>query len=457
MNSHPTRLWDKGLPLDELIHRFTVGDDPILDLEIVGDDCVGSAAQAHTLARLGILSGEELSALLAALKEITTIHERGEFTIPPQLEDCHTAIESHLTQRCGDAGLKIHTGRSRNDQVATAMRLYLRRQTKQLLSRLTEFSDALLTRIASDGQIAMPGYTHMQPAMPSSVGQWLHAFWEAAAAQFDAGEHVLARLDSCPLGSGAGFGVPLDLDRAFTARILGFSKPQRSPIDVQNSRGLTELYFTRFATDIGRLLEKLACDLMLFTTAEYAFFRLPENVTTGSSIMPQKRNPDVLELMRAKAARLRSRCVELEWVSGKLPSSYHRDLQLTKEPTIRAAREIGELLDVARHVLVGLQIDADKLRAAMRPELYATRVALDRAQAGTPFRQAYREVATELRENRLDVAALIGKPDAAAVLSESQIAELRSEARERATRLAAMLEHESRVRASIFEQPPRGA
>lgn len=400
MTQHAARLWDKGQPLDELIHRFTVGDDPTWDLRLVHWDCLGSAAHAHTLLRADILTDAELAALLDGLREIDADCRAGRFAIPPELEDAHTAIEARLTQRCGPAGEKIHTGRSRNDQAATAARLFLRAEAAARLSQLGDLVDAALARIERDGAIEMPGYTHMQAAMPSSVGQWLHAFVEAGLDHMQALAALFDRLDACPLGTGAGFGVPLPLDRGYTAELLGFSRVQRSPIDVQNSRGRMELYFARAAADAAAMIEKLACDLLLFSTAEFGFFRMPESLTTGSSIMPQKRNPDVLELMRGRAARLRGRAVELEFVIGKLPSSYHRDLQLTKEPAIRAADEIDQLLSVSRHVIASFEIDRERLTAAMRPELFAAEAALRRTQAGVPFRQAYRQVAEELRDGR---------------------------------------------------------
>lgn len=400
MADKPTRLWHKGQPLDELIHSFTVGDDPIRDLKLVHADLLGSTAHAHTLHRAGLLTDTELKNLIAGLRAIDAAHREGRFTIPRELEDCHTAIEVELTRACGDAGKKIHTGRSRNDQVATAMRLYLRAQVVRAAELLAVFANTTLDRVERDGRVDMPGYTHMQPAMPSSVGQWLHAHVEAALDQMRAALALFDRLDSCPLGTGAGFGVPLNLDRAYTAELLGFARVQRSPIDVQNSRGRMELYFARLAADVAAFLEKLASDLLLFSTAEFGFFSLPPALTTGSSIMPQKRNPDVLELMRAKSACLRARAIELELIISKLPSSYHRDLQLTKEPAFRSADELDEVLRVAERVVATFEIHADRLTAAMRPELFATEAALQMAKTGTPFREAYRRIADDLAANR---------------------------------------------------------
>jgi argininosuccinate lyase len=406
MSEPSERLWEKGTALDAVVHRFTVGDDPVWDRHLVHWDCLGSAAHARTLARAKLLSQPELDTLLAGLAEIDRRARAGEFEIPEELEDCHTAIETTLAKRCGEAGAKIHTGRSRNDQVATAMRLFMRHHALGWLDLLTEFVEAVIARSRRDGHFAMPGYSHLQPAMPSSVGQWLHAIAEAGLEQMRAACDLLDRLDACPLGTGAGFGVPLPPDRAYTAQLLGFSRVQRSPLDVQNSRGRLEKYFARVAVDTAAILEKMGCDLILFTTAEFGFFGLPESMTTGSSIMPQKKNPDVLELLRGRGARLRARLLELEWVTGKLPSGYHRDLQLTKEPTIRAALELAELLRIAARIVAGFTIDVERLEAAMRPELYATHAATELARQGVPFREAYRRVAEEIRAGRFDDAAV---------------------------------------------------
>ena len=389
------RLWEKGAPLDADVHRFTVGDDPAWDERLVYWDCLGSAAHARTIHRAGILNDPELSELLDGLRSIADRAARGGFPIPPELEDCHTAIEAELTRR-GPAGAKIHTGRSRNDQVATAMRLFMRNRALGWIDLLGAFIRATLDRLERDGDVPMPGYTHLRAAMPSSVGLWLHAWAEGAFAQILAALDLLERLDACPLGTGAGFGAPLDLDRAFAARSLGFTRPQRNPIDAQNSRGRSELCFVRVAIDVGALFEKLASDLMLFTTREFGFFSLPAELTTGSSIMPQKRNPDVLELLRAHAGRLRARGAELEAVTSKLPSSYFRDLQLTKAPAMRAADEADALLRIGARLIAGLEIHCQRLADAMTPELYATHAAIELVRQGLPFRDAYRRVAAEL-------------------------------------------------------------
>lgn len=396
MTHDSVRLWHKGGSLDEFVHRFTVGDDPHWDCHLAHWDCLGSAAHARTLAQAGLLTPAELNALLTALAQIDKAASAGDFVIPPALEDVHTAIENQLTQQCGEAGRKIHTGRSRNDQVATALRLFLRNQTLAWISQLDHVLVTLTRRATRDGDVPMPGYTHLQPAMPSSFGQWLQGVAEALLEQVREAAQLLDVLDSCPLGTGAGYGVPLPIDRTFTARLLGFGRVQRSPLDVQASRGRLEKYFVRLAADVGLVLEKLSCDLILFNTAEFGFVRLPDDFTTGSSIMPQKRNPDVLELLRARAARLRARVIELEQLTARLTSGYHRDLQLTKEPTIRTALELPEMLAVATRVIEQLVLQAPALEAALRPELYATHAAVARVQAGQTFRDAYRAIGQAL-------------------------------------------------------------
>ncbi len=398
MSQNTSPLWDKGETLDALVHRFTVGDDPEWDRRLVHWDCVGSAAHARVLHRAGLLSADELAALLLGLREIDTLAATDGFEISVAQEDVHTAIEAFLTSHLGEAGQKIHTGRSRNDQIATAMRLFMRHHVFMRMDALHAFTQSCVQRARNDGAVPMPGYTHLQPAMPSSIGMWLCAFAEAGVEQLRAGLHLLDQLDACPLGTGAGFGVPLPVDRNDSAQLLGFSRVQRNPIDVQNSRGRYEAYFARHAADIGDILEKLSWDMILYSTHEFGFMALPSEMTTGSSIMPQKRNPDALELMRARAARMRSWTREIDDIRGKLPSSYHRDLQLTKAPTLRIAGEVGDMLRIASRVVEAFEIRHDRLRQAMLPELYATQAAYELVRQGVPFRQAYRKVAEQIHD-----------------------------------------------------------
>ena len=433
MNMTSDRLWDKGASIDALVHRFTVGDDPLWDAHLVHWDCIASAAHVRTLERARLLTADECRALVAELATIDALAADGQFVITPEQEDCHTAIEAHLTQRLGPTGAKVHCARSRNDQVAVAMRLFLRHHAFVWFDAIQSACAELLNRARRDGHIAIPGYTHLQPAMPSSVGQWCQAHLEGLLEQAAAVTDLLDRLDSCPLGTAAGFGVPIPLDRGLTAKLLGFSRSQRSPIDVQNSRGRMETYALRVAADVGRVLEKLSWDLILYVSSEFGFARLPEALTTGSSIMPQKRNPDVLELLRGRSARLRARLFEVEQISAKLPSSYHRDLQLTKEPAIRTALELPEMLAVATRVIDGVEWLPETAAAKMGDELYATHAALALVQQGTPFRDAYRQIAEQVRSADFRPASLAewrqtdGRADATMLAEAAADLETRSQ------------------------------
>ena len=401
-----TRLWDKGGALNELMHELTVGNDPELDRELVCADAVGSAAHARMLASCGLLAEPECRALVAELRKVFEAGQERRFEIPPALEDVHTAVEGYLTEKLGEPGRRIHTARSRNDQIILATRLYLRRRVALGLEGLVALGRAISKRYADSGSLDMPGYTHMQPAMPSSVGMWFHSLEEAVVELIADGLHLSESVDRQPLGSGAGFGTSLPINRAKTAELLGFADVQRSFIDVNNSRGRYELRFLRWCVDIAHTFEKFACDVMLFTTREFGFVTLPSELTTGSSIMPQKRNPDVVELLRGRAGRVRGACDELSWVSAKLPSSYHRDLQYTKEPFLRGAAETAAILQMAGLVIEGLQFDAARMSAALGAELYATYEANRLVAKGSAFRDAYRETAKLVEANALDVASL---------------------------------------------------
>jgi len=402
----PKPLWDKGERVDERMRRLTVGDDPVLDLELVPFDCLGSAAHARMLSSIGVLTTDEADRLVHALDEIIQRWRKGDFVIAPEEEDCHTAIERELTRLLGKAGQKIHAGRSRNDQVLLALRLYLRHRALRWQDQLCSLADTLLARHDELGSVPMPGYTHLQPAMPSSVGLWLHAFVEGALDLVRQGFRLLDALEECPLGSGAGFGVPLPIDRALTARLLGFTRAQRSVVDIQNSRGRQEGRFLAWACEIASLFEKFAWDVSLFLTREFGFFRLPVELTTGSSIMPQKHNPDLAELLRARAARVRGAAAELALVTAKLPSNYHRDLQYTKEPLFRGVRETEAMMEMAELLAQGIQPVEERMRAAMTDDLYVTYRAYRLLGEGMPFREAYREAARLAAEGAVDVDAL---------------------------------------------------
>jgi len=398
-------LWDKSLPLDEVVHRFTVGDDPSTDLALVALDCVASAAHARTLAAAGLLGDADLAALLAALRAAHDQALAGRFTIDPTQEDCHTALEQWLTERVGDTGKRIHLGRSRNDQVLVALRLALRAGLFDLALRTQSLASALHGFATRHADAPLPGYTHLRRAMPSSFGQWAGAYAQGLGEELEAAAGVAVRLDRCPLGAGPGFGVPLPLDRALTARLLGFSRVQVNPIDAINSRGRDALGVLDWLVSVAGQLERLSWDVALYSTEEFGYLKLPVAFTTGSSAMPQKRNPDVVELLRANCRRLRALRDEVLGVSSGLPSSYHRDLQLAKHPSLEALRVGSGLLEIARRLVEALEPDRARAAAACTPELYATHAAYQRAATGElssrqTFRDAYQAVAAEVLAGR---------------------------------------------------------
>ena len=395
------RLWDKGEGVNQLMQALTVGDDPIVDLALVTHDARGSAAHARMLAKMGYLSTEDLRILLAELKAIEADEK---FEIPFDLEDVHTTIENRLVERCGEAGRRIHTARSRNDQVLLALRLYMRSELSASIKKLFTIMDAINLRFRATAELPLPGYTHMQPAMPASVGMWWHALYEALLEEVRAGAQTLDLLDSHPLGSGAGFGSSLKLDRRYCGELLGFTRVQRSFIDVNNSRGRFELRCVGWMTNVASVFEKFACDIMLFQMKEFGLVSLPTELTTGSSIMPQKRNPDLVELLRGRASKLRGAHAELASLTAKLPSSYHRDFQFSKAPLVRATQDFQAVLSSAELLIESLTFNEQALADCMHAELYATYDANREVLTGKPFRDAYRAVAERIKRGDIDVA-----------------------------------------------------
>ncbi|MCE1204179.1 MAG: argininosuccinate lyase [Holophagaceae bacterium] len=408
MKPDGTTLWAKDLPLDVAIHRFTVGEDPDTDLTLLPWDCQGSAAHAKMLAATGLLEGPDATALVRGLKRIANLARQNAFPIPPHMEDGHTAIEADLTRSLGAVGQRIHLGRSRNDQVILAFRLYLRDALLRLGLRVSDLAEAFLAFARAHEQEALPGYTHLRRAMPSTFGMWAAAFAEGLLEELEALQSVYQRLDRCPLGSAAGFGVPLPIDRELTAKLLGFSKVQRSPIDVQNSRGRHETALLQWAASTGGVLEKFLWDVSFYSTEEFGFLKLPDAFTTGSSIMPQKKNPDVVELARGRCRELRGTATLVEQIASGLPSSYHRDLQLLKRPVILGLRQADELFGVLVRLIPALNVNAEATAAASTDELYAAHQAYVFVQGGMPFREAYRKVAQQIQEGTFapDRAAL---------------------------------------------------
>jgi len=392
-----TRLWDKGQPLDERVLRYTAGEDHALDDRLVPYDVRASIAHAEMLNAQGLLPLTDLDAIRDGLEELAGEHARGLWQVELADEDGQTALERRLTERIGTAGARIHLGRSRNDQVLTALRLYLREVIEDLSSGALEVADALDELGLRAGGTPLPGYTHMQQAMPSSVPLWAGGF--AAEIRDDAqGLLEVARRNSrSPLGSAAGYGTPgLPIDREATRAALGFTEVQEPVTAVQLSRGKAEAQLLFEITLLMQDLGRLAADVLLYATREFGFLALPEAFTTGSSIMPQKRNPDVFELIRGRSATALGCLTEALAVYAKLPSGYNRDLQLLKFPLFRGIDLALETLAILPPAIAAMRFlpEAIELDPAINAAEEANRLAV---REGIPFREAYRRVAAKLK------------------------------------------------------------
>lgn len=387
-----TRLWDRNEPLDRLVLEFTAGEDHELDDRLVAYDVRASSAHAEMLREAGFLSESDNAAVQRALLAIGEAHARGEWRVALEEEDCHTALENRLTAAVGEAGRRIHLGRSRNDQVLAALRLWLKDELAALAGEAESVAAALDAIARSRGALVMPGYTHMQRAMPTSLAGWAGAF--AAELRDDAAGLAAARrrADLNPLGSAAGYGVPvLALDRSLTTRALGFSAAHEPVTAVQLSRGKAEAGALFEAALLAQDLGRLAADLCLFATAEFGFVKLPAALTTGSSMLPQKRNPDLFELVRGRTAEAAAALAELLAVTAKMPSGYHRDLQLIKKPLFRGLDSAGASARLLAHALPAVEFDEARMRDAVDPSLLAAERAYRMVlELGLPFREAYR-------------------------------------------------------------------
>lgn len=379
-----------------MLESFTVGNDYILDQDLVLPDAFASLAHAMGLNKIGILSDGELASLKEGLLDIVAMKKRGEFAIRPQDEDCHTAIEGYLTEKYGDVGKKIHTGRSRNDQVQTALRLYMREALVKTLDALLDTVSALIGFARDNASVPMPGRTHMQIAMPSSVGLWALSFAEEMLDTASYSDSLYSILDQSPLGSAASYGVPLPLDREYTALLMGFGKVQNNVLYANNSRGRFEAMMLDFFSYIALTISKISQDLMIFTLPELGYFSLPKELTTGSSIMPQKKNPDGLELARSRTALILSLSERVKSIIKCLPSGYNRDFQDTKEPLIEGYKAAMELIRITEHMVKGLVVHPDALEKGCTSELYATDRVMEKVLEGGNFRDSYLSVGLNL-------------------------------------------------------------
>ncbi len=393
-----TRLWDKGTPLDARVLAYTAGDDHLLDDRLVDYDIRASIAHAEMLGERGLLSAEDLGVIRDALTVIGAEHARGEWRITLDQEDCQTAIENLLMLRIGATGGRLHAGRSRNDQVLAALRLYLLDAVDHLHAGALAVAQALDALCLRDGAIDLPGYTHMQQAMPSTVALWAQGFAAEIRDDAEGLRRTERRISKNPLGSAAGYGTPnLDVSRESTRRRLGFVTTHEPVTAVQLSRGKAEAQLLFEITLLTQDMGRLAADLMLFYTQEYGFVSLPAGFTTGSSIMPQKRNPDVFELMRGRSAVAQAALHEVLNITQKLTSGYHRDLQLIKPPLFRGIDSCLQTLDILPSALDGVRFNPHKIK--LDPTIHAAAQANALvSQENIPFREAYQRIGAKLKD-----------------------------------------------------------
>jgi argininosuccinate lyase len=390
-------LWDKGAPLDERVLRYTAGEDYALDNRLVRYDVQASIAHAEMLQVQKLLSAEDLQAIRGGLTAIGEEHARGAWQVELADEDGQTALEKRLTAQIGAAGGRIHLGRSRNDQVLTAIRLYLRDAVEDLAQGATQVADALDRLSSREAQTALPGYTHMQQAMPSSAPLWAGGFASEIRDDAEGLRRVQHRIGKSPLGSAAGYGTAaLPLDREATRAKLGFTSVQTPVTAVQLSRGKAEAQLLFEITLLMQDLGRFSSDVLLFYTQEFAFIDLPDAFTTGSSIMPQKRNPDVFELIRGRSASAQACLTEALGICAKLPSGYQRDLQLLKVPLFRGIDLARQTLDLLPAAIDAMKFRPERIR--LDPAIHAAEEAYRLVvQEGIPFREAYRRVAAKIK------------------------------------------------------------
>ena len=409
-------LWQKaGVATNARIMDFLAGEDVRLDREFLLHDITASQAHVEGLAHIGVVSAEEAEALRRELDQLAADFREGRFVLDERYEDGHSAIEARLTERLGDAGRRVHTGRSRNDQILVATRLWLKERLQYLAGLCRQIAEIALQRASSE-PLPLPGYTHLQRAVVSSTPMWFAGFAEGFIDNAERAAHTAAWIDANPLGTAAGYGVNLPLDRDHTTGRLGFQRMQLSPIYAQLSRGKFEMAALEALCSAMLDLRRLAWDLSLFTTAEFDFVHLPAEYTTGSSIMPNKRNPDVVELLRASYAPVAAARTEIEQLLS-LPSGYQRDLQFSKGALVRGVSHGLMALELVPDLLSKLTWNEAAMRAAIEPAMYATDVAIEQAAAGVPFRDAYRaagEAAASAGAGRTPEASLASRVSAGA-------------------------------------------
>ena len=396
----PQKLWEKTVQVNAEIDRFTVGRDRELDLYLAKCDVLGSMAHITMLQSIGLLTDDELSILLEELKRIYATAERGEFLIEDGVEDVHSQVELMLTRKLGDVGKKIHSGRSRNDQVLVDLKLFTRDQIKHIAESVYDLFRVLISQSERYKDILMPGYTHLQVAMPSSFGLWFGAYAESLVDDMTFLQAAYKQCNRNPLGSAAGYGSSFPLDREMTTRLLGFDSMNYNVVYAQMCRGKMERNVAFAMASVAGTLSKMAFDACMFSCQNFGFVKLPDECTTGSSIMPHKKNPDVFELTRAKCNKLQALPQQIMMIMNNLPCGYFRDLQIIKESFLPAFEELSDCLTMATYIMNKLHVNPDILSDPRYDYMFSVEQVNRLAAAGMPFRDAYKKVGLDIEAGR---------------------------------------------------------
>ena len=395
-----SKLWEKNFEINKEIERFTVGRDREMDMYLAKYDVLGSMAHITMLESIGLLEKDELAQLLAELKDIYATCERGEFVIEEGIEDVHSQVELMLTRSLGDMGKKIHSGRSRNDQVMVDLKLFIRNEIKEIVQLVKSLFDELLQKSEQYKGVLMPGYTHLQVAMPSSFGLWFGAYAESLADDMLFLQAAWRMANRNPLGSAAGYGSSFPLDRTMTTELLGFDTMDYNVVYAQMGRGKTERNTAFAMASVAGTLAKMAFDACMFNSQNFAFVRLPKECTTGSSIMPHKKNPDVFELIRAKSNKLQALPQQITLIMNNLPSGYFRDLQIIKEEFLPAFDELKDCLRMAAYIINRMEVNEHILDDKRYDLMFSVEEVNRLAAAGMPFRDAYKKVGLDIEAGR---------------------------------------------------------
>lgn len=391
------KLWDKGYNIDRFTEEFTIGKDKELDVLLARADVLGNMAHLKMLHTIGLIADTELECLSRGLKKISAEIEKGNFAIEEGIEDVHSEIEYLLTQACGEAGKKIHTGRSRNDQVLVDLKLFTRSALIEVVRRVESLFELLLLKAEQNKDLLLPGYTHLQIAMPSSFGMWFSAYAESLADDLLMLRAAYDLVNTNPLGSGAGYGSSIPLNRTMTTRLLGFDDLAYNSVYAQMQRGKMEKNVLFALAAVATTLGRMAADVCLFSCGNFGFVKLPDQYTTGSSIMPHKKNPDIFELIRAKSNRLQSLPSQMSMICANLTSGYFRDMQLTKEIFLPAFKELTDCLFMAETVLGEIRLNPDILADQRYQYLFTVEDVNVLVAAGVPFREAYQTVGMKVQ------------------------------------------------------------